>query len=178
MTSMLAFDIMQFFLLLNHCLLSLILRKARFDPKVDYFFLNYLVGRKTWYFWNNCSSPFFNVDIRVGQGSALSPILSALYLAPILHILEKHLNILKIPVSILSFIDDGFFIAQSKLLTILNSFLVCSYRITSFLLEKFGFILEYGKIKVFYFSRSYSIFDSPFLNLFALRGPILCSKST
>jgi len=29
------------------------------------------------------------VDVGVGQGSALSPILSALYLASILHILEN-----------------------------------------------------------------------------------------
>jgi len=47
----------------------------------------------------------------VGQGSALSPILSVLYLAPIFHILEKHLKILKILVSILSFVDDGLLVA-------------------------------------------------------------------
>jgi len=89
---MLAFDIAQFFPSLNHWLLSLILRKAGFDPKVNYFFSNYLVERKTWYLWNNFSSPFFNIDVGVGQGSALSPILSVLYLASVLHILEKHLK--------------------------------------------------------------------------------------
>jgi len=47
----------------------------------------------------------------VEQGSALSSILSALYLAPVLHILERYLKNLKIPVSILSFVDDGLFIA-------------------------------------------------------------------
>jgi len=70
----------------------------------------------------------------VGQGSALSPILSALYLAPILYILEKHLKILKIPVSILSFVDNGLFVAQSKSFTILNSHLFFSYNIASNLL--------------------------------------------
>ena len=89
MTSSLAFDIAQFFPFLNHCLLLLILRKASFDPKVKRFFSNYLIGRKTRYFWNNFSSPFFNVNMGVGQELALSPILSALYLSPILHILEK-----------------------------------------------------------------------------------------
>jgi len=106
MTSTLAFNIAQFFLSLNYCMLSLILGKAEFNPKVMYFFSNYLVGRKTWYFWNNFSSPFFNIDIGVGQGSAQSPILSALYLVLVLHILEKCLKTLKIPVSILSFVDD------------------------------------------------------------------------
>jgi len=111
MMSTLAFDIAQFFLLLNHWILPLIFRKAEFDSKVKWFFSNYLVGRKTQYFWNNFSSAFFNVDVGVGQDSSLSPILSTLYLAPILYILEKHLKILKIPISILSFIDNGLLIA-------------------------------------------------------------------
>jgi len=106
MTSSLVFDIAQFFLSLNHRLLSLILRKVGFDPKVKRFFSNYLIGRKTRYFWNNFSSPFFNVNVRVGQESALSSILSTLYLFSILYSLEKQLKILKIPVSILSFVDD------------------------------------------------------------------------
>ena len=178
MTSTLAFDITQFFLSLNHCLLPLILRKAGFDPKINCFFSNYLVGRKTWYFWNSFSSSFFNIDIGVGQGLALSSILSVLYLAPILHILEKHLKILKILVSILSFVDNGFLVAQSKSLTILNFFLFCSYNIASSLLEKFGLIIEYGKMEVFHFSRSHGVFDPPPLNLSALGGPILFSRDT
>ena len=40
----------------------------------------------------------------------MSPVLSTLYLALVLHILEKCLKILKILVSILSFVDDDFFI--------------------------------------------------------------------
>jgi len=111
MMSTLVFNIAQFFPSLNHQLLPLILRKARFDPKVEHFFSNYLVGRKTWYFWNIFSSLFFNVEIGVGQGSALSSILSALYLASVLYNLEKCLKILKIPVSILSFVNDGLLIA-------------------------------------------------------------------
>jgi len=46
MTSTLAFDIAQLFSSLNHCLLSLILRKAGFNPKIECFFSNYLVGKK------------------------------------------------------------------------------------------------------------------------------------
>ena len=110
-TSTLAFDIAQFFPSLNHQLLSLILFKASFDPKILLFFKDYLVGKKTRYFWNNFSSPSFNVDVRVGQGSALSTILSILYLSPLLYIFEKQLKNLKIPVSILSFINDRLFIA-------------------------------------------------------------------
>jgi len=111
MANTLAFNIAQFFPTLNHFLLPLILRKTGFDSKVNHFFSNYLVGRKTQYFWNNFSFSFFNVDVRVGQGSALSPILYTLYLAHILHILEKHLKILKILVFILSFVNDGLLVA-------------------------------------------------------------------
>jgi len=64
---------------------------------------------------------FFNIYIGIGQGSALSSILSVLYIPPVIHILEKCLKNLKIPVSILSFINDGLFIAQSKSLTVSNS---------------------------------------------------------
>ena len=72
-TSTLAFDIAQFFPSLNHQILPLILEKAGFDLKVSSFFKNYLVSRKTIYLWNNFSSPLCNVDVGVGQGSALSP---------------------------------------------------------------------------------------------------------
>jgi len=69
--------------LLNHCLLTLILGKVGFDSRVVKFFSNYLIGRKTQYFWNSFSSLFFNIDVGVGQGLALSPILLALYLSQI-----------------------------------------------------------------------------------------------
>ena len=120
-TSILVFDIAQFFPSLNHQLLLLILDKAGFNLKVSTFFQNYLVSRKTKYLWNSFSSSFFNVDVEVGQRSALSPILLALYLFSILHIFEKRIKNLKIPISILSFIDDGLFISQDKSLVVSNA---------------------------------------------------------
>jgi len=60
----------------------------------------------------------FEVNVGVGQGSALSPILSALYLSSLLYILENYLKNLNIPVSIISFVDDELFISQNKLLDI------------------------------------------------------------
>jgi len=79
-TSILAFDIAQFFPLLNHQIISLILLKAGFNPKVSVFFQNYLIGKKTSYFWNNFSFSTFCINVGVSLGSALLPILSALYL--------------------------------------------------------------------------------------------------
>ena len=80
-TSTLVFDIAQFFPSLNHHLLSLILDKAGFGSRVVNFFSNYLVNRKTSYFWNNFALHSFDVNIGIGQGLALSLILSTLYLS-------------------------------------------------------------------------------------------------
>jgi len=66
-----------------------ILYKVGLKPKVAMFFVNYLVQRKTNYIWNNLQSPDFEVNVGVGQGSALFPILSALYLTLFFHILKK-----------------------------------------------------------------------------------------
>jgi len=139
--STLAFNIAQFFPSLNDCLLSAILEKAGFDSKVINFFSNYLVDRKTSYFWNNFSSCLYNVNVRVGQGSALSSILSALYLFPFLYILEKRLKILDLKISILSFVNDGLLILQSKSFYNSNAHLFSSYNIASQLLLKFSLLV-------------------------------------
>jgi len=94
-TSILVFDIAQFFLSLNHQLLSFILDKTELNYKILMFFKNYLIGRKTKYFWNNFISPSFNVNIGIRQRSVLSPIFSTLYLSPVFFSLENHLKILK-----------------------------------------------------------------------------------
>ena len=160
-TSTLVFDILQFFLSLNYQLLILILEKAGLDSKVIPFFTNYLVRRKTSYLWNDISSPIFEVNVGVGQGSVLSPILLALYLFPFLYILDKHLKNLNIPVSIISFIDDGFIIFQKKAIDVSNSQLFYSYNILSKLLNSFGLVIEHSKTEVFYFNRSHGIFNPP-----------------
>jgi len=109
--STLTSDKAQFFPFLNHQLLPLILNKVGLNCKISMFFKNYLVGRKTKYFWNEFISPPFNVNIGVRQGSALSPILPALYLSLVFLSLENRLKILKIPISIISFVDNSLFIS-------------------------------------------------------------------
>jgi len=167
------FDITQFFPSLNHQILPLILKKARFDIKVSNFLKNYLVGRKMTYLWNNFSSPLHNIDVGIGQGSALSPILSALYLFPIFYILEKQLKNLKISVSILSFVDDRLFISQNKSIHVLNTNLFCSYNIVSNLLTKFSLVIEHGKTEVFHFSRQRGGFNPPPVDLTLIGGTFL-----
>ena len=151
---------------------------AGLDIQVVNFFSNYLIDRKTNYLWNSFLSPIININVGVGQGSALSPILLVLYLSPFFYILEKWLKNLKIPISIISFIDDGLLISQDKLFNMSNSHLFCSYNVMSNLLDKFGLIVEYSKTEVFHFSRSHGLFNPSPLGLSPLGGPILTSKNS
>jgi len=148
------------------------------DRKVSNFFKNYLVGRKTQYCWNHFISPTFNINVGVGQGSVLSSICSALYLSSIFHSFEKRLKNLKIPISLISFVDDGLFVSQNKSILHSNANLFCSYNIMSSLLSKFGLIIKHGKTDVFHFSRAHGAFNPSPLNLSSIGGPLLLPKDT
>ena len=174
----LVFDITQFFPSLNYYLFTLILGKVGLDSKVVSFFADYLIGRKTNYTWNDISSPSFEVNIRVGQRSALSPILLALYLYPFLYTLEKCLKNLNIPISIISFMDDGLIISQNKSIDASNSYLFCSYNVLTKLLDKFGLIIEHSKTEIFHFNRSHGLFKPPPLDLSTIRGSTLHPKDS
>jgi len=108
----------------------------------------------------------------VGQGSALSFILSALYIAFIFHIFENRMKNLLSPisVSILLFIDDSLFISQDKSYEKSNKNLFCSYSIISSL---FGLKTKHNKLKVFHFSKSTKNYKPPLLDLRLLGGPLL-----
>ena len=140
--------------------------------------MDYLVRRKTNYVWNKISSPTYEVNVGVGQGSTLSPILSALYLSLFLYILENHLKNLNIPISLISFMNDGLIISQNKLINILNSQLFCSYNILTRLLNKFRLTIEHMKTETFHFNRLYRTFNLPSLDLSSIGGPILHPKDS
>ena len=73
MTSVVAFDIAQFFPSINHDFLIKVMEKFGFPECLVAFFRSYLVGRKTRYAWNDFISEPFEASVGVGQGSALSP---------------------------------------------------------------------------------------------------------
>ena len=121
----------------------------------------------------------FEVNIGVGQESALSSILSALYLSPFLYILENYLKNLNISVSIISFVDDGLFIFQKKSFDTSNSCLFCSYNVMTKLLDKFSLIVEHSKTEVFHFNRLHGFFNSPPpLDLSFIGGSILVPRNS
>jgi len=148
----LAFNIAQFFSLLNHILLLMILDKTGFNLRISSFFTNYLTDRRTQYVWNNFASSSFREDVGIEQDSVFSHILSALYIALIFHIFGKRTkNILyNIPIFTLSFMDNSLFISQEKSFEKLNVNIFCSYSIIFSLFEQFGLTI---KPEIFYFSR-------------------------
>jgi len=148
------------------------------ESKVSSFFVNYLVKRKMNYIWNDLHSPDFEINVGVGQGSTLPPILSALYLTLFLYILEKYLKNQKIPISILLFVDNSLIIAQNKSLDMSNAHIFCSYNVLSKLLDNFGLIIEHVKTEIFHFNRSHGIFNPPPLDLLPIGGPTLRPKDT
>ena len=109
---------------------------------------------------------------------ALSPILSALYLLPFLHILEKYLKNLDLKISILSFVDNGLLISQSKSFNLSNACLFSSYNIASKLLSKFGFLVEHLNTEVFHFSRLHGNFNLPLLDLSSIGSSSLVPNDT
>ena len=90
----------------------------------------------------------------VGQKYILSPILSALYITSIFHIFEKRTkNLLTpIPVSILSFVDNGLCVSQEKNYKNPNAKLFCSYSIILF--NQFILVIKHDKSEPFHFLRS------------------------
>ena len=126
--------------------------------------------------WNDFSFSSFEINVGVGQGSALSPILFTLYLSLFLYILGNRLKNLRIPISILSFVDDGLIISQNKSFDISNSQLFCSYNVLTKLLDSFGLVIKHSKTEIFHFSCSQGVFNPSPLNLSPIGGPILQPK--
>jgi len=176
-TSVIAFDIAQFFPSLNHEFLSICLKKVGLNTNVVGFFNSYHSNQYMTYTWNNFLSPAFNTNVGVGQGLALSPILSAIYLAPVIKTFKKRIKNLKenIPTDILSFVDDGLLISQEKSYSLSFSFLLCSYNIMSKILISAGLVMEHSKTELFHFTRACHPPNPP-IDLSSVEGPIISPK--
>jgi len=92
-------------------MLTSILSHFGFANCIVDFFSDYLVGKSTQYSWNSFLSGACDTDVGVGQGFALSPILSALYIAPLICIFEHRAQALNLNTCILSFVDDSLLIS-------------------------------------------------------------------
>ena len=139
-------------------------------------FSNYFIGRSTQYPWNSFFSRACDVDVGMGQGSTLSPILSALYIAPLIRIFEHRAQALNLDTCILSFVDDGLLISQRKTYNKTLPELYSSYRVVTDLMVTFGFVMENDKSEIFHFSRAHND-SNPELDLSAIGVPTLKPKT-
>jgi len=175
-TSVVAFDIAQFFPSLNHSMLTAILRHSGFTDCLVDFFSDYLVGRSTQYAWNSFLSHACDADIGIGQGSALSPIFLALYIAPLLYLFEHRAQALNLDTSTLSYVDNGLLVSQGRTYNKTLPELTSSYSIVLDLIASFGLVMEYDKSEIFYFSRAHKD-SNPKLDLSTIGASIFRPKT-
>jgi len=112
----------------------------------------------------------------MGQGSAFSPILSALYIAPLLHLFECRAQALNLDTSTLSYVENGLLVSQGRTYNKTLPELTSSYSIVSDLIASFGLVMEHDKSEIFHFSRAHND-SNPELDLSAIGAPILKPKT-
>ena len=156
-TSIVAFDLAQYFPSLNHDVIIYLLARMGFPAPVVEFFKSYLVGRKTQYSWNGDTSPEVEADVGMGQGSALSPVILAIYLSPLLWQFQLEAE----EAFIMSYVDDGTIIVQSPTWGENLTKLKAAYKVVFELTESLGLVLEHDKLEVFHFSRKSGDFNPP-----------------
>jgi hypothetical protein len=93
-------------------------------------------------------SPEFPSSVGVGQGSALSPILSALCLAPLLKEFECRVRV----AVLISYVNNGTIIVQSDTWDKNLVKLKLAYKIMFELTQSMGLVLEHNKSEGFHFS--------------------------
>ncbi|CAA7263208.1 unnamed protein product [Cyclocybe aegerita] len=161
-TSALAFDITQFFPSINHEMFIAVLRKQGFLLILVDFFASYLVGHSTVYCWNIFQSDFWSVGVGVRQGSALSPVISGLFIALVMKLFCIKAALLNM--TLLSFVDNGTILAQSKQLNDNNVGWRKAYKIIYLLFVAFTLVLEHDKTELFHFSHGHDTYN-PLLDL-------------
>jgi len=95
----------------------------------------------------------------VGQGSALSPVISALFITPIMKLFK--LWAIRLGSTLLSYVDDGTAVTQSKSLDDNNAVLKQAYAILFVLFAALGLVLKHDKTELFHFDRSHSNHNPP-----------------
>ncbi len=150
-TSCLAFDVSQFFPSMNHDLLCRILQRYGFAPTLVNFFRHYLRDRRSCFRWGKATSPWFDLPaVGAGQGSALSPVLTNIYIAPAIHILFPT-SITASESTLQFYVDDGLWTVTTKTIADNCRILHTRYHQTVNTLGRIGLVIEDEKNELMHF---------------------------
>ena len=100
--------------------------------------------------WGNLTSPIFDCDVGVGQVSAISLILSSLYLSSAMWAFYKHPAVSD--TKLISYVDDATLISQGPTAFENSRKLWFAYCIFAQMLTDLGLAVEHGKTELFHFS--------------------------
>ena len=150
-TSMLGFDVTQFFPSVNHDLLIRIMSRAGFSHKLCEFTSAYFGPRTSSFVFKGDVSPTFDCpSVGVGQGSSLSPTFSALYLAPAIHAVHSTTSVTS-TFGLQFYVDDGNLTASSTSTETTCHILRIAYHALERQLSKLGLIIEHDKDELIHF---------------------------
>ena len=147
--SVVAFNLAQYFPSLQHGVTITLLKCMGFTTRVCNFFVDYLVEHSMQYIWEGNLFLLFETSMGVEQGPALSPILSAFYLVPVLW----QFAIDAPEAALMSYVDDSTIIVQSKTWGTNLTKLWLVYKVVFELTQSLGLVLQHSKSEVFHFSR-------------------------
>jgi hypothetical protein len=134
-----------------------VLKKQGFHPKIAKFFESYLVEQYMSYTWNNFTSDPRRADVGVGQGSALSPVLSVLAIAPVMKL--YWVKEVGLGSNLISYVDDSDIIVQSPSIELNCTLLKSGYGFIFDLFTRAGLALEHDKTELFHFTRARTGFN-------------------
>ena len=150
-TSMLGFDVAQFFPSVNHDLLIQIMSRAGFNHKLCKFTSAYFGPRTSSFVFNGDVSPTFDCpSVGVGQGSSLSPTFSVLYLALAIHAVHSTTSVTS-TFGLQFYVDDSNLMASSTSTETTCHILRIAYHALECQLFKLGLVIEHDKDKLIHF---------------------------
>ena len=152
-STVLLFDVSSFYTSVQWEPLVAILRKQGFASEFCDFMVEYLKDRVTSFRFNNQVCGPVEITMGVGQGSCLSPVLSGLYLAPVLHKWAPVDTLLEGNIQTQFFVDDGLFHAISDDLNTNVRLIRWRYRAMAEDLARIGVFIGTDKFELVHFRK-------------------------
>src|SRR6266702_2507512 len=144
----LLFDVRGFFDNVNHARLVHLLDSLGFDNPMTKWTKAFLSDRKVRLRFNNILSSKRGQPVGVPQGSPVSPVLSIIYTAPLLHCMKGWNNS-----SLGMYVDDGILFACAEEWSDVTRLLQARYRVCEEWLRKAGLAIEPDKTEVLFFQK-------------------------